>query len=555
MASLWPITQCVSPATGLAQWNGLQWKRFLSRISGRSRFAVKYGMNPIQRRQAGSGDTDKRQAGSAMGKRQAESGMGKRQAESGMGKRQAESGMGKRQAGSAMGKREIGSDFEKRQTGSGNGKREIGFGWGKRQTGSGNGKREIGFGWEKRQTGSGTGKREIGFGWGKRQTGSGIGKRETGSGMGKREAESGDSMVRRDLEAYPPDYKPNYEPAEVVCPPFSGDGSASGYGYGSAYATTDDDYDDGCQSWLWNLLSCKDGKNGQPGPPGELGDYGTPGPPGPPGPPGEDGQTGDMGEQGDPGPDGPQGPPGEEGDEGPVGETGDIGPQGPEGPQGAQGPAGLVGAPGTPGAAGEPGDAGVSGGNGASVYVHWGRIDCTSPTEVVYTGRAAVPSFSNAGGGANYLCLPDAPSSLASNTAPASTVVGVEYKTAGQPLNSVDDDNVPCAVCLVQRSAVLTLPGRVSCPAMWTEEYSGFLMSARDTAGATLSMVASSAYFRTRYVCVDENPQVISGLGNANLEASLYHVYVDCPNSGGLSCDSSVYGVGPLACVVCTYTP
>ena len=49
-----------------------------------------------------------------------------------------------------------------------------------------------------------------------------------------------------------------------------------------------------------------------------------------------------------------------------------------------------------------------------SNYVRWGRTVCPGGTgaEIVYSGRAAGPSITNTGGGANMLCLPDNPDYL-----------------------------------------------------------------------------------------------------------------------------------------------
>ena len=46
---------------------------------------------------------------------------------------------------------------------------------------------------------------------------------------------------------------------------------------------------------------------------------------------------------------------------------------------------------------------------GGVVYTRWGKTTCpsTSGTQLLYAGRAAGSHYTEKGGGANYLCLPD----------------------------------------------------------------------------------------------------------------------------------------------------
>ena len=69
-----------------------------------------------------------------------------------------------------------------------------------------------------------------------------------------------------------------------------------------------------------------------------------------------------------------------------------------------------------------------------STYVRWGRTICPSTTgaEVIYSGRAAGPSFRDTGGGANMLCLPDDPNYLnrtADTIQGHSPLTGAEFHT------------------------------------------------------------------------------------------------------------------------------
>ena len=63
---------------------------------------------------------------------------------------------------------------------------------------------------------------------------------------------------------------------------------------------------------------------------------------------------------------------------------------------------------------------------------------------------------------------------------------GAEYSMeANDPFSkantqSLQDNDVPCAVCLVaSRPTKLMVPGRLTCPGGWTKEYSGYLMAQR----------------------------------------------------------------------------
>ena len=121
------------------------------------------------------------------------------------------------------------------------------------------------------------------------------------------------------------------------------------------------------------------------------------------------------------------------------------------------------------------------------VYTRWGRTTCpnTYGTQLLYAGRAAGSHYTDRGGGANYLCLPEQPQY--SNYTPGvqtgrAYLYGTEYQAGGPwagdtgPL-SLGDHNVPCAVCYSStRAAVVMIPAQYTCPSSWTREYFGYLM-------------------------------------------------------------------------------
>ena len=80
----------------------------------------------------------------------------------------------------------------------------------------------------------------------------------------------------------------------------------------------------------------------------------------------------------------------------------------------------------------------------------------------------------------NYQCLPLSPQhdQYTVPSGGASWLTGTEYRTEGYQTRfqaSTDYQNVPCARCYSNRSAVMMLPARRDCPSGWTREYYGTL--------------------------------------------------------------------------------
>ena len=293
----------------------------------------------------------------------------------------------------------------------------------------------------------------------------------------------------------------------------------------------------------------RDGRDGRDGVKGDKGDIGQQGEKG------EQGLTWVLGPNGGRGIAGRQGPLGLQGPMGTSGEKGDRGVPGLYGPQGTHGPVGQKGEKGT-WVHGFPGDSGVKGEKGSQgdqgppsimggvVYVRWGRTSCPTGngSELVYSGRAGGSNYEHFGGGANIICMPNDPEydESATGTQGFSYVYGIEYQsTTHQPTYSVDNENVPCAVCYVStRHTVLVIPARMHCHANWTTEYTGYLMAGYYNHNG-----------RTTYECIDKSPDTISGLESYNRKSAfLYHVEAECT---GLSCPP--YDAGKeITCVVCT---
>ena len=239
---------------------------------------------------------------------------------------------------------------------------------------------------------------------------------------------------------------------------------------------------------------------------------------------GRDGRDGDKGEKGS------------TGEKGEQGQVGNSGPQGPDGMKGMQGYSGPAGPQGPQGVRGLPG--------GGTTYIRWGRTTCPTGqgTELVYSGRAGASQRHHKGGAANYLCMPDDPDHLSFQSGVQTDrnyVTGVEYWYAAIPsVSSVNNHNAPCALCYVaNRSVSVMIPAKTVCPANWTLEYIGYLMSEHHN------------HHRTMYECVDKDPESVPGL-NSGSEPRAYFEVVE-PYCNGLSC-SPYDDEKELTCAVCT---
>ena len=215
--------------------------------------------------------------------------------------------------------------------------------------------------------------------------------------------------------------------------------------------------------------------------------------------------------------------------------------RGRDGLPGRDGVQGSVGPPGTPGKQGLPGPR-----SGGAIYTRWGKSMCpqVEGTDMIYSGITGGTFYNQAGGGANYLCMPKDPeysntlryrNSLGRERA---FIQGTEYQS---PLQGQHNHNAPCAVCHVStRPTVLMIPAKASCPPTWTREYYGYLMS------------SNSQYNdrkRTMFECVDADQEALHGTQADTNGALFYHVEAAC--NTGLPCLPYISNK-QLNCVVCT---
>lgn len=102
--------------------------------------------------------------------------------------------------------------------------------------------------------------------------------------------------------------------------------------------------------------------------------------------------------------------------------------------------------------------------------------------------------------------------------------------------SSIREHDAPCAVCYTpNRNVKITIPARTLCPASWTREYYGYLMS--DKAAHHSSKAP---------VCVDVNAESVPGSGRRNsILSQFFFMEITCT---GTVCPPYFNG----ACVVCT---
>ena len=76
----------------------------------------------------------------------------------------------------------------------------------------------------------------------------------------------------------------------------------------------------------------------------------------------------------------------------------------------------------------------------------------------------------------NYQCLHTQPEYNLYNSGDSSSVIsGAEYQSHSSGIfpTAAHNQNVPCARCYTQRSAIVMIPSRRSCPTGWSKEYEG----------------------------------------------------------------------------------
>ena len=181
-----------------------------------------------------------------------------------------------------------------------------------------------------------------------------------------------------------------------------------------------------------------------------------------------------------------------------------------------------------------------------TTYVRWGRTTCPSGVDAVYTGYAGGSWFDHPGGAVSMLCLPKNPDwakYIDGVGANSGFVYGAEYEPADGRTdqffgNGHSQHDVPCTVCNAKsRSSSIMVPGMKMCPADWSLEYTGYLMSGR------YNHKSSSDYY-----CIDAAAESLPGGFENKNGYLLFFVESRC---GSLACPPYVEG-REMTCAVCS---
>ena len=181
----------------------------------------------------------------------------------------------------------------------------------------------------------------------------------------------------------------------------------------------------------------------------------------------------------------------------------------------------------------------------------------------VCAGYAAGPMEDEGGSGSNFLCLPANPEWKTNGTTSDSPLyfkygelVGVEYyvgmDVAFSKVNNNNNDLfgnlAPCVICHVtRRSSVLVIPAIIQCPANWTVEYRGFMVSSTSDDRQSSPVQPLDIKKRGSYLCWDDAPEAGPAY-NGLQHALIVPVEVIC---GSLPCN--VYpNRQEINCVVCS---
>jgi outer membrane murein-binding lipoprotein Lpp len=193
--------------------------------------------------------------------------------------------------------------------------------------------------------------------------------------------------------------------------------------------------------------------------------------------------------------------------------------------------------------------AALSGGAAGGVtFVRWGRQDCPTGTDLVYSGFVGGKSHTHGGSGTNTLCLASNPEYDQYNDADhnGALIYGVEMEMSSYglngaaPFNSLHDATPGCAVCRdSSASTQFMYPGTQTCPTGWNKRVRGYLMANHYTQ-------ASSTF-----VCVDENVQAGPHNPADSQNGTLW--YPTEGECGSLPCGPGQYVQNrEITCSICT---
>ncbi|XP_067949079.1 uncharacterized protein [Watersipora subatra] len=154
-------------------------------------------------------------------------------------------------------------------------------------------------------------------------------------------------------------------------------------------------------------------------------------------------------------------------------------------------------------------------GGGSSSFVRWGKVNCPQVATLAYAGYAAAANpWYGMGGSTELECLSTSPSWY--NNSPTAIETSSKLFAAKLDLglhteifdSAAHQSVLTCAVCVTNKSPVITIPGRVDCLSGWHREYNGYMM--------TTSGVRYEMYFSSRNYCVDMSPDYYTGHEDSN---------------------------------------
>ncbi|XP_077866475.1 uncharacterized protein LOC144354682 [Saccoglossus kowalevskii] len=177
-------------------------------------------------------------------------------------------------------------------------------------------------------------------------------------------------------------------------------------------------------------------------------------------------------------------------------------------------------------------------------FTRWGHSSCPDHTTLVYSGIMGGKHPNKKGSGTNYLCLPNEPKEIDGSVISGpqfdrGDIYNTQYYTTDGPFARQRYHDLPCAVCWdPDHSSTILYPARDDCPSDWRNEYSGYLMTARDN------------QYATEFVCVDRAGEILVGTASEAFGALLSWVEPVCNTAEGLPCGPYVNG-HELSCAVC----
>jgi hypothetical protein len=168
----------------------------------------------------------------------------------------------------------------------------------------------------------------------------------------------------------------------------------------------------------------------------------------------------------------------------------------------------------------------------ASTFVRWGNVNCSTGSEMVYSGVIGGSSHTDTGAATNYLCLTMSPIAGPFKTYGAN-LRGAEYATKDQ----YDNFDPVCAVCRVTFATTIMIPGTNVCTPGWHLQYSGYLMAG-----------GSGHVAGTEYICVDSALESILHSDQDQNGKLLFYVHTVC---GSLPC-GPYQSNKTVTCAICS---